>query len=537
MKISAKTKLPKGEEGQVLPWMALLMIVFIGAAGLTLDLGRGWVAYRQLQASADAAALAGVKAMAANNATVSAVQNATCQFSANGSTSNNCTMITTGTSPSTTTITKAGINTAPGLNSVTTTATVKCVLGVTYVPTTCSASNTGYNVIQVVERTTIPAFFIEALQSFGMNTGNSLTLNSTSSATLNGTMSPVNVAILVDTTNSMGQSDPTHCGGTAPSNHTQTKAQCAFLGVQTLLSELPACAQYSTTTGNCIAHNQVSLFTFPSFEAQTANDITTCTGDGTPTIMPYTWPAPSSWTNYGTGTNSYTAPTGTAVTYQITPFSSGYAGSSTGSLSTSSPVVIATGGTTSSPCTGAKTPGGDGTYYAGAINQAQEALMTASYGTTSKNIMIIMSDGDADSTKICKTWGSSGTPPTPTCTAYASNTSATYGSALDQCQQAIFAAQNATSQGTTVYSIAYQADTGGCGSDSTTYPGITGSVGSISACATMEWMSSNWPSNTSHFYSDGSSSSACGVGGGYTLPSIFSQIEAQFGAGMLIPNG
>jgi hypothetical protein len=51
----------------------------------------------------------------------------------------------------------------------------------------------------------------------------------------------------------------------------------------------------------------------------------------------------------------------------------------------------------------------------------------------------------------------------------------------------------------------------------------------------MKYMSSNYPADTSHFFSDGSAASSCGVGG-YTLPTIFSQIEASFGAGRLIPN-
>lgn len=529
MKSFAKTTFLKDEQGQVLPWMALLMVVFFGAAGLTIDLGRGWVAYRQLQAAADAAALAGVNAMSKGTSTISSVQNAVCQFSANGSATNNCTMITTGTGGTTTTITKAGINGAAGLYTVSTTAKMSCVgVGVKgYVTTTCNAANTGYNVIQVVESTTIPAFFIEELRAFGINTGNSLTMNATSTATLNGSMAPLDVAILVDTTASMGSNDSTKCGGTV--SYSVTKVQCAYLGVQTLLAKLPRCAEVDPTTGNCVSYNKVALFTFPNVVASSVSSLTQCTGSGSgqPTIVPYTWPSPSSWTGY----NGYTAPTGTSGTYQVTTFSTDYYGSFNSSsqqnnLSTSSGIVIATGGTSSSRCTGIQTPGGDGTYYAGAINQAQEALMTAASGTDSKKIMIIMSDGDADSSKICQTWSTSN--PTQ-CTAYVGNHGTSYGSSIDQCQQAIAAAQNASSLGTTVYTIAYQSPTGGCGSDS------SGSQAGLSACTTMKYMSTGWPADPSHFFSDGSAASSCGVGG-YTLPAIFSQIEASFGAGRLIPN-
>ena len=525
MKSLAKTSFLMDEKGQILPWMALLMVVFIGAAGLTIDLGRGWVAYRQLQAAADAAALAGVSAMANSTSTLDSVQSAVCNYSANGSDTGNCTLITTGTGGKTKTITKAGINGTAGLYTVSTTATLSCVTGKAYVTTTCNASATGYNVIQVAENTTIPTFFIQGLKAFGIKPGNTLSMNSVSSATLNGTMAPLDVAIVVDTTNSMGQNDPTKCGGTV--TYTVSKVQCAFLGVQTLLAKLPQCAVVSPVTGNCTAYNNVSLFTFPNVTATSVSNLTKCTGSGSgqPSIVPYTWPAPSSWTNY----HGYSAPTGSAGTYQISTFSDDYYDSynsttQQNNLSTSSSIVIATGGTTGTPCTGMQTPGGDGTYYAGAINQAQEALMTASNGTSSKMVMIIMSDGDADSSKICKTWNGSNQ-----CTAYATSNGTSYGSSIDQCQQAIAAAQNATTLGTTVYTIAYQSPSGGCGSDS------SGPMAGLTACTTMKYMSSNYPTDTSHFYSDGSSASSCGVGG-YTLPTIFSQIEASFGAGRLIPN-
>lgn len=525
MKTSSKTRFPKNEEGQILPWMALLMIVFVGAAGLTIDLGRGWVAYRQLQTAADAAALAGVNAMAQNNATASTVQSAVCQFSANGSASNNCTMI----AGTTTTTTKAGVNTAPGLNSVSTTATLLCVTGKAYVTSTCDASNTGYNVLRVVETTTIPTFFIQALESFGIKPGNSLTMNSTSTATINGSMAPLDVAILIDTTNSMGQGDP-NCGNI-------TKEQCALNGVQSLLAALPQCAEVSPVTGNCIAYNKVSLFTFPNVTANTVTEDTTCQTSKTPTdpkVVSYTWPT----TMPASGDHSWTAPgsSTTTPTYQITGFSDDYYGSynsttQQNNLSTSSTVVIATGGTGSSTCDGLQTPGGAQTYYAGAINVAQEALMAAAYNTNpqAQMVMIILSDGAANSSSI------------------ASPASSGYGSESDECQQAIYAANNATNLGTTVYTIAYDSATTGCTTDTsnsglstTNSAGVktTVNMSGISPCTTMKYMSSGWPANTSHFYSDGGSATACGVAGGgpSDLPTIFREIEASFGAGRLIPN-
>ena len=56
----------KGESGQILPWMVLMIVLFLGMAGLTLDLGHAYVCYRTLQASTDAAALAGAYEMGVN---------------------------------------------------------------------------------------------------------------------------------------------------------------------------------------------------------------------------------------------------------------------------------------------------------------------------------------------------------------------------------------------------------------------------------------------------------------------------------------
>ncbi|MGA8739719.1 MAG: pilus assembly protein TadG-related protein, partial [Terracidiphilus sp.] len=64
----------RNESGQVLPWMVLLITLILGATGLTIDLGHAYVCYRQLQASTDAAALAGAYAMTASGATQASVE-------------------------------------------------------------------------------------------------------------------------------------------------------------------------------------------------------------------------------------------------------------------------------------------------------------------------------------------------------------------------------------------------------------------------------------------------------------------------------
>src|SRR5215472_6855856 len=68
-------------EGQTLPWMALLVVLLAGMGGLATDRGHAYVCHRELQASTDAAALAGAYAMASSTATTSSVQAAVSNFS------------------------------------------------------------------------------------------------------------------------------------------------------------------------------------------------------------------------------------------------------------------------------------------------------------------------------------------------------------------------------------------------------------------------------------------------------------------------
>ena len=67
-------RLLRDESGQVIPFMLLLSVLFLGMAGLSLDLGRAYISYRELQASTDAAALAGGYALSLNGATTASVK-------------------------------------------------------------------------------------------------------------------------------------------------------------------------------------------------------------------------------------------------------------------------------------------------------------------------------------------------------------------------------------------------------------------------------------------------------------------------------
>ena len=482
----------RSESGQVLPWMVLLTCLVLGFAGLCVDLGHAYVCYRQLQASTDAAALAGAYSLPSTGASTASVSTKVAAFSS--ATSNGVT----------------GANASPNLPNTTIKTTFRCVTGSTIVTAPCSASPTGYNVIEVVQQTTIPTFFIRALAALGVNSAKSLNLSAMSTATMmSGHATQVNVAMVLDTTGSMATKD------TDP-NCNNTRIACALSGIQKLLKGLAPCTT-SSTKSNCTPFDQVSLFTYPNVRANTASNETTCPSSN-PAIMPYSTP---------TAGATWTAPTGTGATYQITDYLSDYSSNNQqgGSMNSSSALAIATGGGSGKNCSGMQTPGGEGTYYAGAVYAAQSSLMAEqAVNPGSENIMIILSDGDANASSghIVNSAGKS--------VGKAGNT---YPSLDDQCHQAITAANFATSQGTTVYSIAYGASTSGCSSDK-------GAL-AISPCSTLQQMSSGWSSgDTSHFYSDATASQnkgQCNSANSYSLDGIFTSIAAKFSQARLIPNG
>jgi hypothetical protein len=184
--------------------------------------------------------------------------------------------------------------------------------------------------------------------------------------------------------------------------------------------------------------------------------------------------------------------------------------------------------------------GGDGTYYAGVIYAAQAALVaeqTANSG--SSNVMIILSDGEATASarKMASTAINGAT---------VSTTSGLYPSTIDQCQQAITAANYATGQGTRVYTVAYGSEDSGCtsssgGTDSTivlsstTYPGFT--LSDLTPCYTMEHMASS----TQYFFSDynqSGSGSTCQSASqpATSIAEIFADIGTDFTVAKIIPD-
>ena len=477
--------------GQVLPWMALLMVLFLGVAGLTIDLGRAYVCYRELQASTDAATLAGAYSMTLSSATTTSV---TSQVKAYSS-------LLTGAG----TTSGAGANADSILQSVSLPApTYKCVTNSIYVSVPCGASPTGYNVIRVNQTAVVPMYFIQAIKLFGNSTATSITLNTTSTAAImSGTNTAQNIAIVVDTTASMNSQDnDANCGS--------TRIYCALQGMQVLLKSLTPCSMGSTSS-NCVgAYDQVSLFTFPNIQANNASNDTTCPSSN-PTIPSYyAPPIPTS------GNTSWTAPTGTAATYQVTSYLDNYSSTNAanGGLSGSSALGIAAG---AGSCGGLQAPGGDGTYIAGSMYAAITSLQAAKYANPlSSNALILLSDGAASSSKFASGFASSG---------------ATYPSKVDQCTQTAAAGDYATSLGITVYTVAYGASnsTSDCNTDTGSY--ATTPCASLLAAA----------STAADFYSDATAQANKGACTSASNPNlnlnqIFGSIANHFTAARLVPN-
>jgi Flp pilus assembly protein TadG len=480
----------KDDRGQALPFMMFLTILFLGMAGLTVDLGHAYTCYRELQTSTDAAALAGAYELASSTASSSSVTSAATSYSS----------------------ASGGANQNSNLPNTTISVTLKCLTSVANSGVLCSASPTGDNAIQVLQTAVVPTTFIRVLSIFGVKSASSLTLNTVATAAMRGAQNAqYNVAMVVDTTNSMGSND-------TDASCNNTRIYCALEGVQTMLGNLTPCTASSTST-SCTPFDQVSLFTFPPVQANTAQDDTTCPSSN-PTIVPYSTPTPgATWTPTNFSSSN--------ATYQLTNYLSDYSSTnkSGAPLNTSSALTIATGGgvgTKQHPCNGLQTPGGDGTYFAGVIYAALSSLAAAQTANPgSQNALIILSDGDADSSKI-----TGGT-----------NNGATYGSLQDQCAQAVAAAQTASSMtNTTVYSVAYGASSSGCASDvynSKTNPTGTG----ITPCQTMQQMASS----PATFYSDATASQNKGQctsadNPNLSLTGIFKQVSTQFTVARLIPD-
>jgi len=491
----------KDQKGQILPWVAVLMISLLGLAGLGIDTARAYVVHRQLQSATDAAALAGAQQMPDGD--YSGVAKS---FSSGSGNSNN-----------------SGSYTAK-----TAVVTPLCVKFLKDQGLPCTGSAAA-NALQIQQSAAVPMLFASILGFKSLN------ITATSTAAMRGSKPlPYNVAVILDTTPSMDYSD-TSCGSGA------TQLSCAVNGVQQLLLNLAPSV------------DNVSLFTFPNITTATVSKDYDCSTTN-PTAGPYTFPSTtaSSLTNmtYKTGSTTVTE------TYQVTGFLSDYrTDNQATSLTSTSNLVKAVGG--KSGCTGIQSSY-ENTYYAGAIYAAQAALTAeAAVEAGTENVIILLSDGNAtakeyyppgsNSFNCSGSWVSAGTfcpgvndMVTGTQSTTVATSGGTYPSWVGQCSQAIDAAAYAKSQGTKIYAISYgspaSSSSSNCGSDRTN----SVSHPYISPCGAMKAIASSTSTFYSDYYLPGSDTGCQASGPNNTitsLNSIFKTIAYDMTAVRLIPNG
>lgn len=526
------------EQGQALPLACSILLGLLSVAGITIDVGHALVIRARLQNATNAAALAAAGEVYNNGST----QNAGTYAIEYGSGA------------------PADRNYYPDLGTVTTTPTPIC-LNMLLSSGSCGASSPN-NAIKVTQTTKVPTYF---MRIFGMN---SLTVAATAIASMQGAAEPWNVAIVLDATPSMNQTDP-YCPQSG-----STAEQCAMNGIQTMLKAVNPCTGGVTScaaANNAKALFRVSLFSFPDIATSQVSEDYKCTG--TPTADAYALPAiPASNSTASYAPFAYTGATPYTSTYQITPPNVGNADAngflsdyfkSSSTLNSSSILVKAVGYGSTKGCLKPPTTSGSGgvTYFAAAVYAAQTALQAeqaavARLGIQSRNAIVFISDGQANALynrfpQQTSTAGKGGISVT-----YAGSSSKNltgtgnsfgiYPDYNDDCQQAIAASQYAIKAGTRFYSVAYGSESSGCVSDSNLV--VTGNlnvpIGSASQvipCLVMEDMASPGESAADpwYFYTEGSSiANGCKdtTHTSSNLSSIFSAIAATFTKPQLLPN-
>lgn len=461
------------ESGQVVPWVLVLMGLFLGVSGLVIDVGHALLVQRQLQVSANAAALAGAQVLTGTGAQTPAAQGYLAMAMSYSS--------------------APGARNALGGGVTVDTPSIvgECLANVTL---PCDASDP--NAVIVRETAHVQTWFA-ALLGFKSFTVSASAIGAKGSRPL-----PLNVAIIIDSTPSMDEQDPS-CGS--------TQMACATNGTVQLVQGLDPTMDH------------VSLFTFPNILASTASNDTDCNRGTAPSPQLYTFPDASASSLQSVVLN------GNPVTYQVTGFSSDFRTSNTAQgLNPDSLLAAALGlGDQTNRCSGIQTST-EYTYYAGAIYAAQAALEAeqALQQGSSQNIIILLSDGNATAYASSPSVGTDANHTIASLVTQASSVqttfadgqrnyadgSGTYPSWISQCWQGVQAAQAATAAGTTVFTVAYGASTqsskegtgeaglGNCASD--VGMGMSPLGGDLTPCQAMQYMSSGWPADKTHFYSD-----------------------------------
>jgi Flp pilus assembly protein TadG len=579
------------QSGQALVWMALGFTTLLATGGLTVDVGRAYVIHTQLQNYANAAALAAAGLVYNTSSTNNATTEATTFSGSSGDE-----------------------NASSTIGNVQTNVTPECLNLLMPAGTTCGTGSPK-NAVRVNETATVGTLFMRFVGVKQLTVGATATASmqgiaepwnvaiiedatgSMATADTNcGGVSEFQCALngiqaLLSSTNPC----PPGLTSCTPAQANLRVALFSFPNMVT--SDLPVANACSGATFTTPLPYQV--YTLPSPTATSYTPLS-YVENGTTWSASYEFTYGASDADANGFVSDFYAPSNTA-TGGLNSSSSivqavGYGGTGSGSKAgcmTTAPAGIALNGNTGTPSSNSivnTANVGEGiTYYASAIYAAQSALTAAAKAyPNSNNAMILLSDGQANTqwiyfpqgsvtngTSHGNNWSTSSvlksgftgyslTTSTPNTGAYgayylstpnqeASGTiSGVYPDFLDECQQAIVAAQKATIAGTRVYAVAYGAEQSGCASgghpdnytDVTTVtlpstPNAAFTLSSLTPCVTME----NIASSLQYFYSDylqsGSGVATNCVDNSHSVTSltqIFSSIAANFTKPRLLPN-
>jgi Flp pilus assembly protein TadG len=508
----------KDQRGQVLPLVALGMVLFVGMTGLTIDVGHAYIVRGQLQGSVDAAALAASGYVYDTSTAANATTVASQYVNLNNFTG----LVQRSGYPAVTT---------PCLNMLMPSGSPACT------NTNGNASGTSVaNAVRVTEQVLVPTYFMGILGS----SFKTLTVGTSATASM-GAAQKWNVAIIVDGTASMADAPDANC---TSAGYT-TRFACALGGIKSLLTLTNPCMPGQAPPCSVANSNlRIALFMFPNQKSSVINLTSGCSS--TYTKEPYTFP-----TATPTASAGYVQVGTTKSTYQITAFDSTFyepGSGGTKGLNTSDNLVKVTGAGGSSACI--SDAGGESTYYAGAIYAATAALLNeqTSY-SGSKNAIVLLSDGQAVAGTADMDSSESGF-----------NTTGIYPSGVDECQQAIVAANYAANHGIDrVYGVAFGSESSGCyissnpGTNSSNGPTDYTTLAAVKAlttlnvpitaisstamtpCVTIEDVASS----LSYFYADSSSASTGCTDNAHTTQSvgnIFDAISSSLSNMRLLPN-
>ena len=355
-KIPFLRRFVKDERGQTAVLITLTMVAMTAMSAMGIETGHIYYAYRLLQASTNAAALAAGQAMpnigtSSDGMTAHTAYGNLYAYSSIPGAYNANSLLTETSASSNLTVSFSCSSTASNLNVFceenTNSSSGGACVG--------SASSSWCNAVKVTQTARVNLWF------GGLLGFRSLNLTATAKAAMAGGHPPYNIAVVIDTTSSMT--------GTALSNDdcpsgSNTEIGCAVYGLKQMLIEMNPCLN----TGNCSSSSEeadgVALFVFPAVEVTSSRNYTTddtVCNTTNPPIVPYDF---ENYTGTPSTSNLY-LPTPTSTygssasgTYQVTGFDTSYKSSDGSSVVyASDALAIAAGGSGITACKGLQAPG------------------------------------------------------------------------------------------------------------------------------------------------------------------------------------